>query len=113
MRIDILSDPTSPPAWLALCKGLNPQLQELWHSRGWDLEAQLAPFILSPCPWCPPPSRTWHPCVPLSLGWDLVIHTRLLWDTSGESQQTGGSLGRRGERIMQMRTSALMAFQDF
>lgn len=50
MRIDTCSDPTPPPAWLVLCRGLNPQLQELWHSQGWDLEVQLAASALSRAP---------------------------------------------------------------
>lgn len=80
-----LLTPPAPAAWLASCRGLNSQLRELWHSRGCDLEAQLAAFALSPCPWswCPAPSRTRHPGAPLSLGWDSGIHTRLLWNTSG------------------------------
>lgn len=78
MRRDACSEPS--PARLALCRALNPQLQELWHSRGWDLEAQLPAFALSPCPQQDLGRPGCSPGAPLSLG----THSTLPWNTSGE-----------------------------
>lgn len=69
MRMDTCSDSTPPLACLVLCRGLNPQLQQLWLGSG----GTAGHICLVPVPWCPVPSRTRHPGVLLSLGWDWVI----------------------------------------